>query len=129
MTSKHVIQQPEPVMDAQYSNNWETGICGCCSDMTECCFAFWCFPCAACRISKQYGECLCLPLLDIFCGGMIHPINLSMRVAMRQRYGIQGTMCRDCVYTTFCGPCTWCQMAREMKRRRIPVILINAKNT
>lgn len=51
------------------------------------CFAFWCFPCFACVTAKKYGECLCLPLLDYF--GFIPAISLSMRVSMRQRYGIR----------------------------------------
>lgn len=51
------------------------------------CFAFWCCPCFACRTTKRYGQCLCLPLLDIF--GCIPPITTSMRVSMRQRYGIK----------------------------------------
>lgn len=51
------------------------------------CFAFWCFPCFACVTTKKYGQCLCLPLLDYF--GFIPAISLSMRVSMRQRYGIK----------------------------------------
>lgn len=52
------------------------------------CFAFWCCPCFACITTRDYGECLCLPLLEIF-GGLIPPITMSMRVSMRQRYGIR----------------------------------------
>lgn len=55
-----------------------------CSDLG--CFAFWCLPCFACMTSKKYGQCLCLPLLDI---GIIPPITLAMRVSMRERYGIK----------------------------------------
>ncbi|KAL0182448.1 hypothetical protein M9458_021823, partial [Cirrhinus mrigala] len=51
------------------------------------CFAYWCLPCFTCIKAKRYGECLCLPLLD-FCG-IIPPITMSMRVSMRQRYGIK----------------------------------------
>lgn len=132
------------------------------------CFAFWCFPCFACMTTKRYGQCLCLPLLDSF--GFIPPISLSMRVSMRQRYGIkvstklyspwhkvvvifsltvvmetlshyyyfladvlvlplQGDICNDCLCATFCTPCSWCQMSREMKRRNIQVLLVSAKNT
>uniref|UniRef100_A0A8C6TS28 Plac8 onzin related protein 2 n=1 Tax=Neogobius melanostomus TaxID=47308 RepID=A0A8C6TS28_9GOBI len=90
-----------------------------------CCFAFWCSPCFSCITAKKYGECLCLPLLDGF--GLIPPISMSMRVSMRQRYGIRGNMCRDCVYSFFCVSCSWCQMSREMKRRQIPIVLVNAR--
>ncbi|XP_034407018.1 cornifelin homolog B isoform X2 [Cyclopterus lumpus] len=127
MTSKMVIRQPQPVMDAQESDEWGSEICDCFQDVPECCFAFWCCPCFACMTTKRYGQCLCLPLLDTF--GFIPPINMSMRVSMRQRYGIKDTMCKDCLYATFCAPCSWCQMSREMSKRKIPIILISSKNT
>lgn len=126
MSSKMVVKQPQPVMDSRDSAEWGSGICDCCQDVPECCFAFWCCPCFACRITKRYGQCLCLPLLDIF--GCIPPITMSMRVSMRQRYGIRGDMCHDCVYAFFCTPCTWCQMSREMRRREIPIVLLNARH-
>ncbi|XP_034539062.1 cornifelin homolog B [Notolabrus celidotus] len=127
-SSKVVIRQPQPQMISQVSNDWHSGICDCCDDVPECCFAFWCCPCFACKTSRDYGQPLCLPLLEIF-GGLVPPITMSMRVQMRERYGIKGTMCRDCVYATFCTSCTWCQMSREMKRRKFQVVLVSAKQT
>ncbi|KAM9332236.1 cornifelin homolog B-like [Pholidichthys leucotaenia] len=127
MSSSMVITQPTPVMSLQGSNEWSTGVFDCCKNVPECCFAFWCFPCFACKTSREYGECLCLPLLDGF--GLIPPITMSMRVSMRQRYGIRGTMCVDCVYSTFCTACIWCQMSREMKRRNLTVVMVGAKST
>ncbi|KAK7925277.1 hypothetical protein WMY93_007587 [Mugilogobius chulae] len=76
------------------------------------------------RTSRRYGQCLCLPLLDMF-GGAPPPIAMSMRVSMRHRYGIRGDMCDDCLYSFFCLPCSWCQMSREMKLRELPVVLMN----
>ncbi|XP_040038888.1 cornifelin homolog B [Gasterosteus aculeatus] len=128
MASKMVIRQPQPVMVTQDSDEWGSGICDCTQDMSECCFAFWCLPCFACSTSKKYGQCLCLPLLDVF-SGLISPVTMSMRVSMRERYGIKDTICRDCVYSTFCVPCSWCQMSREMRRRKIPIVLISSKTT
>ncbi|XP_034745669.1 cornifelin homolog B-like [Etheostoma cragini] len=126
MTSRMVVNQPQPVMVSRESEEWSSGICDCCDDVPECCFAFWCFPCFTCITSKKYGECLCLPLLDGF--GLIPPITMSMRVSMRQRYRIRDTMCNDCLYSTFCTACAWCQMSREMKRRNIPIVLVSAKH-
>ncbi|XP_034462352.1 cornifelin homolog B-like [Hippoglossus hippoglossus] len=125
--SKMVVNQPQPVMDSQESDEWGSGICDCCQDVPECCFAFWCCPCFACITTRDYGQCLCLPLLDMF--GVVPPVTMSMRVSMRQRYGIKDTMCRDCLFATFCNSCSWCQMSREMKRRKIQVLLVGAKNT
>lgn len=115
------------------------------------CFAFWCCPCFACRTTKQLGQCLCLPLLDVF--GCVRPITMSIRVSLRQRYGIkvrpwggaeplvwlqlaaakltlvcgslclfQGNLCSDCLCSTFCLPCVWCQMATEMKKQKLPTV-------
>ncbi len=39
---------------------------------------------------------------------------------------LQGTVCKDCVYAFFCGPCTWCQIAREIKTRKSPITFVNA---
>ncbi|XP_053187871.1 cornifelin homolog B [Scomber japonicus] len=128
MTSKMVINQPRPVMVQRESDEWASGICDCCDDVPECCFAFWCCPCFACKTTKAYGQCLCLPMLEIFMG-VIPPITMSMRVSMRERYGIKGTMCNDCLCATCCTSCVWCQMSREMKRRKIQVLLVSAKNT
>uniref|UniRef100_A0A3B3E250 Plac8 onzin related protein 2 n=2 Tax=Oryzias melastigma TaxID=30732 RepID=A0A3B3E250_ORYME len=127
--SKLVISQPQPVMESRESQEWSSGVCDCFQDVPQCCFAFWCFPCFACINSRKFGEALCLPLLEMFFGGSIPPITLATRVSMRHRYGIKGTICVDCVYSTFCTPCVWCQMAREMKRREISVVMINAKTT
>ncbi|XP_041657521.1 cornifelin homolog B-like [Cheilinus undulatus] len=125
--SKAVIRQPQYQMDSRESDQWGSGICDCCDDVPECCFAFWCCPCFACRTSREYGQPLCLPLLEIF-GGAIRPITMSMRVSMRERYGIKDTMCKDCLFATFCVSCSWCQMSREIKRRKIPVVLVGARN-
>ena len=38
-------------------------------------------------------------------------------------------MTDDCVYATFCNVCSWCQMAREIKRRSQPFTFINAQAT
>ncbi|XP_067347844.1 cornifelin homolog B-like [Channa argus] len=128
MSSTMVVRQPQPTMVAQNSQEWGSDICDCCDDVPECCFAFWCLPCFTCVTAKKHGECLCLPLLDyIFIGGCIPTITMSMRVSMRQRYGIRGSMCNDCVCSTFCTGCVWCQMSREMKRRNIQIVMVGAK--
>uniref|UniRef100_A0A3Q4BGR2 Uncharacterized protein n=1 Tax=Mola mola TaxID=94237 RepID=A0A3Q4BGR2_MOLML len=112
MAERKVVTQPRPFVRTSTSNKWTSGIC-------ECCFAFWCFPCFACITARDAGECLCLPLLDSF--GAIPPITTALRVSIRQRYGIEGTICKDCVYSFFCGPCSWCQIAREIKTRMNPI--------
>ncbi|XP_042287778.1 cornifelin homolog B-like [Thunnus maccoyii] len=118
--SRPVLRQPQALVSSDAAE-WASGICDCCHDMRDCCFAFWCFPCFACKTSRELGESLCLPMLDVF--GYIPPITMSMRVSVRHRYGIQGSLCNDCVCSTFCLSCVWCQMSREMKKRKLPAVL------
>ncbi|XP_051974002.1 cornifelin homolog B [Xyrauchen texanus] len=125
MSTTMVIKQPQPVMVSTESDKWGSGICDCCDNVPECCFAFWCFWCFTCTKAKEHGECLCLPLLDVC--GTTPPITLAMRVSMRNRYGIKGTICNDCVLATFCRPCVWCQLSREMKARAIQISLVGAR--
>ncbi|TRZ00254.1 hypothetical protein DNTS_003710 [Danionella cerebrum] len=127
MSNVLVITQPKPGMDSAFSDKWGSGVCDCTDDVSECCFACWCYWCFACIQSRNYGEPLCFPLLDM-CGGVIPPITMSIRSSMRQRYGIQGSMCDDCVMTTFCRPCVWCQMSREMKERDLQIALVGSRH-
>uniref|UniRef100_A0A4W6CHF5 Plac8 onzin related protein 2 n=1 Tax=Lates calcarifer TaxID=8187 RepID=A0A4W6CHF5_LATCA len=100
---------------------WSSEICDCCRDARQCCCVFWCCPCFACKTTKEFGQCLCLPLLDVL--GCVHPITMSMRVSVRHRYGIRGTLCTDCLCSTFCLPCVWGQISTEMKKRKLPTVL------
>ncbi|XP_015240459.1 PREDICTED: cornifelin homolog B-like [Cyprinodon variegatus] len=127
METKVVINPPQQVMAMQNSREWGSGICGCFTDMRDCCLAFWCLPCFACLTSRAYGEHLCTPLLECF-AYMISPITMSMRTSMRERYNIEGSIARDCIFVTFCLPCVWCQMSREIKRRNLQVVMVGAKN-
>uniref|UniRef100_A0A3Q3XGH0 Plac8 onzin related protein 2 n=1 Tax=Mola mola TaxID=94237 RepID=A0A3Q3XGH0_MOLML len=120
-----VWMQPQPLGFSSETGEWSSGICDCCEDKRECCLAFWCCPCFACKTTKAYGQCLCLPLLDVF--GCALPVTLSMRASMRQHYDIKGSLCSDCLYATFCPHCVWCQISREMKRRRLPTDVVSAK--
>ncbi|XP_043997134.1 cornifelin homolog B-like [Gambusia affinis] len=127
MTTTIVIQQPPPtqVVEVMNPREWSSGLFDCLGDLKTCCFAYWCFPCFACKTSKDYGEHLCLPLLDMF-GVCVPPITLAMRVSLRHRYGIDGSLPNDCVLSSFCTVCIWCQMAREIEKRNAPV-MISAK--
>ncbi|KAK1797215.1 hypothetical protein P4O66_008596, partial [Electrophorus voltai] len=122
MATKMVIQQPKLLVVAPGSDQWSTSICEC-DTVNDCCFALWCFPCFACITARDHGECLCLPLLDAF--GLIPPITMSMGVSVRRTYGIEDSLCNDCVYACCCGPCSWCQIRRELKARHHPVTLFH----
>ncbi|XP_062306422.1 cornifelin homolog B-like [Osmerus eperlanus] len=124
MASIVIVQQPA----ASTQKVWTSGIWDCFQDMNSCCLGFWCLPCAACQTSAQFGESTCLPILDFLasawialCGMPISvpPVALSLRVAMRHKYEIQGSICDDIVITCCCLACSWCQMAREIKAQKV----------
>ncbi|KAM4714772.1 LOW QUALITY PROTEIN: cornifelin homolog A-like [Anableps anableps] len=125
MSANIQATQPRPFIMTPASKQWTrgSGICDCFQDRSHCCFTFWCFPCFACKTSKEAGECLCLPLLDAF--GLIPPMTTALRASIRHRYDIEGTVCNDCVYACFCGPCSWCQISREIKTRQNPVVFVS----
>ncbi|XP_056133759.1 placenta-specific gene 8 protein-like [Lampris incognitus] len=134
MANNIVVVQPSmgAPPSAPTIQTWSTGLCDCCDDMSACCYGFWCFPCFACSTSASFGENVCLPLCDIlspaitaYCGlpFCAPPALLSLRVAVRHRYGLQGTICNDILTSCFCELCAWCQIAREIKiRKKTPAI-------
>ncbi|KPP58040.1 hypothetical protein Z043_124177, partial [Scleropages formosus] len=65
--------------------------------------------CLDLNLAHQYGECLCLPLLP--------GSTFAMRVGIRERFKIRGSVCEDWLAVYCCYPLAVCQMIREMKRR------------
>lgn len=115
---------------------WASGVLDCFEDASTCCYGFWCSPCLACTVSGRLGENNCLPLCDFFsCTAFpycmipvaIHPANLAMRVAMRNRYNIKGSICKDMAVSCCCSWCSWCQMHRELKERKKTPTVINVQ--
>ncbi|KAI7813997.1 cornifelin-like protein b [Triplophysa rosa] len=100
------------------ANQWNSGLFDCWDNKKDCCLSFWCFPFFACKTSKRVGENFFLPVFDS-CGA-IPAMALSMRVSMRHRYNIQGSIFDDCIHTACCCPCIYCQMSREMDIRGTP---------
>ncbi|XP_030043251.1 cornifelin homolog [Microcaecilia unicolor] len=125
--------QPMPVttqaVTVLQKTDWSTGVCDCCDDLGICCFGFWCLPCFMCKTADDFGECLCLPLLEILAGYGVPcpPISMAMRSGVRERYGIQGSICNDCCILCWCYNCAWCQMSREIKKRKQPITIVNAQ--
>ncbi|XP_034558659.1 placenta-specific gene 8 protein-like [Notolabrus celidotus] len=115
--------------------DWDSGLMDCFEEPSTCCYGFWCGPCLACTVSGRFGENTFLPLFDFcgvttFCGipMCVPPAGLSMRAAMRNRYGIKGSLCKDIVAACCCGWCSWCQMHRELKHRKKTPTVINVQN-
>ncbi|XP_037317106.1 cornifelin homolog B-like [Pungitius pungitius] len=113
-------------MSTQPLEDWNSDICDCFEDASTCCYGFWCCPCLASTVTVRSGENRCLPICDACCVVaflvakvplIVPPSALSLRVAMRHKYGIKGSICRDLGVSCCCSWCSWCQMHRELKHR------------
>uniref|UniRef100_A0A3B3BKY4 Plac8 onzin related protein 6 n=1 Tax=Oryzias melastigma TaxID=30732 RepID=A0A3B3BKY4_ORYME len=113
----------------------------------RCCYGFWCGPCLACTVSGRFRELYCLPACDVLAllsqlmgvplcvlaspiFGItisVPPVAVSMRAAMRNRYGIKGSIAEDVAASCFCWWCAWCQMYRELKHRMKTPVVINVQ--
>uniref|UniRef100_A0A3Q1J5I1 Uncharacterized protein n=1 Tax=Anabas testudineus TaxID=64144 RepID=A0A3Q1J5I1_ANATE len=111
-----VTNQPTMTRGEPRTGSWSSDTFDCWDDKEICCFGFWCCPCLACTVSSAFGECLCLPLLNILSGGF--PVTtVAIRSSMREKYQIPGSILEDWVLVCFCNACVLCQLARELKLR------------
>ncbi|KAK2900187.1 hypothetical protein Q8A73_013316 [Channa argus] len=109
-----VTNQPRISVVEPRTGTWSSGVFDCWDDTEICCLGFWCGPCLACKVAEVFGECLCLPLLNVLSGGF--PLFcVTIRSSMRERYHIKGSIFEDWVLASFCTLCSLCQLAREMK--------------
>uniref|UniRef100_A0A672IWH1 Uncharacterized protein n=1 Tax=Salarias fasciatus TaxID=181472 RepID=A0A672IWH1_SALFA len=104
-------------MAAHRQTNWNTGLFGCCEDVSSCCYGFWCCPCLACSVAGSFGENRCLPLCDICSPAVVSAFGIPL-VGIRHKYDIKGSLCKDIATSCVCLWCSWCQMHRELKYRK-----------
>ncbi|RVE64084.1 hypothetical protein OJAV_G00142750 [Oryzias javanicus] len=93
----------------QTGGQWSTGLFNVCGDKTTCLLGALVPCCLDISLAHQYGECLCLPLLP--------GSTFAIRVGIRERYKIQGSVCEDWTAVYCCYPLAVCQMIREMRQR------------
>ncbi|XP_032388852.1 cornifelin [Etheostoma spectabile] len=93
----------------QTGGDWSTGLFDICRDKTTCVLGAMVPCCLDLSLAHQYGECLCMPLLP--------GSTFAMRVGIRERYKIRGSVCEDWTTVCCCYPLAVCQMIREMKLR------------
>ncbi|XP_043106616.1 cornifelin homolog [Puntigrus tetrazona] len=125
-----VVQQP---LGKYGMESWNSAICDCGEDLSSCCYAYWCLPCFMCSTTGEFGESTCLPLVDILGPAVmaafgvaicIPPVGLAMRVAVRYKYQIGGSICEDIMVSCCCICCSWCQMNREIKARKKSIRIV-----
>uniref|UniRef100_A0A8C5S340 Placenta-specific gene 8 protein n=1 Tax=Laticauda laticaudata TaxID=8630 RepID=A0A8C5S340_LATLA len=100
-----VVTQPQMRVTVQ-TNNWQTGLCDCCSDHGVCLCGMFCFYCLACQVAAEMNECCC-------CGATV-----AMRAVYRTKYNIPGSICEDTIIVGFFPVCSLCQIQRDIKRRK-----------
>ncbi|XP_046907787.1 cornifelin homolog A isoform X2 [Hypomesus transpacificus] len=93
----------------QTGGGWSTGLLDVCGDVTTCLLGAVVPCCLDLSLAHHFGECVCLPLLP--------GSTLALRVGIRERYKIRGSVCEDWTTVCLCYPLAVCQMIREMKRR------------
>ncbi|KAM9497985.1 uncharacterized protein ACWYII_001645 isoform 3-T6 [Salvelinus alpinus] len=93
----------------QTGGDWSSSLFNVCGERSTCLLGAFVPCCLDLSLAHQYGECLCLPLLP--------GSTFAMRVGIRERYKIQGSVCEDWTTVYCCYPLAICQMIREMKRR------------
>ncbi|XP_003724503.1 cornifelin [Strongylocentrotus purpuratus] len=113
-----IIQQPvttvqmttisNPLMPRGGPREWNSGIFECFNDIPICLCGLFLGTCYQCCVSTEMGEHCCVPICTPGALGV-------MRAQIRGRHNIRGTLMNDCCMTTFCGPCTLCQLSREVQ--------------
>ncbi|XP_069002151.1 PLAC8-like protein 1 [Embiotoca jacksoni] len=93
----------------QTGGDWSTGLFDVCGDKMTCMLGAVAPCCLDLRLAYHYGELLCMSVLP--------GSTFALRVGIRERYKIRGSVCEDWTTVHCCYPLAVCQMIREMKRR------------
>eukprot|EP01115_Flamella_aegyptia_P008614 TRINITY_DN3594_c0_g1_i1.p1 TRINITY_DN3594_c0_g1~~TRINITY_DN3594_c0_g1_i1.p1 ORF type:complete len:123 (+),score=32.52 TRINITY_DN3594_c0_g1_i1:35-370(+) len=93
---------------------WDTGLFDCLSDC-KVCLVSWC--CAPCQVAYQKAaveehECGLGDLIPVCCCPIC--CQVSVRGKIREKYGIEGSGCGDCMASFCCGICSISQQPRQL---------------
>ncbi|CAF3084070.1 unnamed protein product [Rotaria sp. Silwood2] len=94
----------------QFADDWRVGLCSCCNDVTQCCYAYFCWPCFVISLAGKIDEscisCWCVPnALAVY------------RMKVRSTLRIKGDSCNDCCTICWCPCCAGLQMRNELIER------------
>ncbi|XP_002731745.1 cornifelin homolog [Saccoglossus kowalevskii] len=105
-TTVVVQQQPQNII-VQGPRDWSSDLCACFNDLSSCCLGTF-FPlCFEMHLWNRMGENACGPCCIVNSASML-------RVKIRTKQNIQGTLCGDYCITAFCYQCVLCQLSREV---------------
>ncbi|RUS84720.1 hypothetical protein EGW08_007507 [Elysia chlorotica] len=92
--------------------DWDTGLFHCGDDIPICLCGIFCGLCLTCKVSQDMDEsalvACCVPLPVAF-----------LRTKYRTHQNIPGSILKDCLLSSFCGPCTLCQLARDVNTTKL----------
>ncbi|KAG8382726.1 hypothetical protein BUALT_Bualt05G0107300 [Buddleja alternifolia] len=116
--------EPRPRIPPKPQVPWSTGLCGCFSDVPNCCLTFWC-PCITFgqiaeivdKGSSSCGQSGALYTLLACVTGCPCFYSCFYRSKMRQQYLLHESPCGDCLVHCCCEACALCQEYRELKHR------------
>ncbi|KAJ6768803.1 PLAC8 MOTIF-CONTAINING PROTEIN-RELATED [Salix koriyanagi] len=114
---QHHHQQKQP-------GSWSSGLCGCFSDIPNCCITCWC----PCITFGQIAEIVDKGTTSCAISGAIYGILLWFtgcpciysflyRTKMRKQLMFEERPCNDCLVHLCCDACALCQEYRELKHR------------
>eukprot|EP01084_Bolivina_argentea_P121363 215060_1 len=106
------------------SKEWSNGLFECFGDCGACVYASCCPACAGGEIWEQgqlgtgewawwVGCCLFCVLGDHCCGPCFYAVLFTGN--LREKRGIEGGFCGDCLECCFCGCCTHTRNLREVR--------------
>ncbi|KAK4423408.1 protein PLANT CADMIUM RESISTANCE 2 [Sesamum alatum] len=109
---------------------WSTGLCGCFSDVPNCCVTCWC-PCITFgqvaeivdRGTTSCGASGALYALIGLISGCACIYSCFYRSKMRRQYMLRESPCADCMVHCCCECCALCQEYRELKHRGFDMTL------
>lgn len=107
---------------------WHDDICSCMDDTNVCCQSVFCECCSVSNVVNmleerkpeiEWATCLVYTLSWYLTRGFSTSwFAFGARRELMEKYGIQGeSACATCMFASFCGPCTVCQVQREMAAR------------
>ncbi|UJR08213.1 hypothetical protein I4U23_012486 [Adineta vaga] len=111
--TEYVTNQPIASNPFQQLNNeWSADLFSCFDNMSQCCYAYWCFCCflgsLAEKIDESKTSCCCVP-----------NILTTYRMKVRSILRIRGDSCNDFLATSCCPLCAALQMSNELANHGI----------
>ena len=108
---------------------WESTLCGCFKDRKSCLMSFFC-PCVQYGLNTRAAKdapvlishnpvlnCCAYTCVNCATQGSFY-LTAMQRQIIREKYGLKGSTCTDCLSACFCNCCVLSQVSREIAFRK-----------